>query len=61
MKYRLTITQTTRKQYGDDTYDDNQSVVYESDILGDLLYIIQTSESVNPARISYKLEKVVEE
>lgn len=67
MKYRLTITQVTTKQYLNartnekDTYDDRQSVNYESENLGDLLFIIQTSESVNPSRVEYKIEKVEEE
>lgn len=60
--YRLTITQTTKKTYGTgeskDTYDDKQSVSYESENLGDLLFIIQTSESVKPVAVEYKIEKV---
>ena len=50
--YRLTITQITKKEYGTgegkNTYDDRQDVSYESENLGDLLYIIQASESVKP-------------
>lgn len=67
MKYRLTITQVTTKQYLNahtnekDTYDDRQSVNYESENLGDLLFMIQTSESVKPSRVEYKIEKVEEE
>lgn len=67
MKYRLTITQVTTKQYLNahtnekDTYDDRHSVNYESENLGDLLFMIQTSESVKPSRVEYKIEKVEEE
>lgn len=63
-KYRLTITQITKKSFthekGDSTYDDRQNISYESENLGDLLFIIQTSETVKPANVEYKLEKVVE-
>lgn len=63
--YRLTITQTTKKEYGTgeskSTYDDKQSVYYESENLGDLLFIIQTSESVKPVEVEYNIEKVEKE
>lgn len=60
--YRLTITQITKKEYGTgegkNTYDDRQDVSYESENLGDLLYIIQASESVKPVAVEYKIEKL---
>ena len=63
MKYRLTITQTTTKKCvaSEETYNDRQSITYESTSLNDLLFIIQNSENTGTVGIEYKIEKVVEE
>ena len=63
MNYRLTITQTTIKNCitNDSTYKSKESITYESEKLGDLLFIIQNSEATGTVGFEYKIEKVVQE
>ena len=62
--WRLTITQISKRTFTKDdkevVYDLDQELVFESNNISQLTYLVDVAMNINPANTVFKIEKVVE-